>query len=121
MDSLTAAWTLPIGLLVGGLCGGFVIRWLALFMAAIGKATPKESPPIRGRSIAPILLATLFHPVPWLLLVGIPYGVMQLLATRPRAEWIWFIAGVALYFPIVGGTVYVALRRRRRLRSGIKP
>ena len=114
MNSIPAIWPLPLGILVGLACGGIVVRWLALFLASIGKFFPKESPAIRGRSIAPILLSTLFHPVPWLIVVGIPYGLIRLVEAPPSAEWLWFLGGVALYFPIVGLNVLLALRRSRR-------
>ncbi len=117
MDSVLALWPLPLGFFAGLVGGGVIARWLALFLAAIGKALPKESPPVRRRAIVPVLLSTVLHPVPWLLFALLPYGLFRLFATPPRREWLWFLGGVALYFPFIGVTLLYAFRKARKIRA----
>ena len=91
------------GLLAGSLCLSLVTHWITLLLSG-WRRNPIDAPlPTTGRVCAHVL--TVVHPVPWLLLLGIPYGTYRLLTNPPTAGWLWFFAGMLT--AIVGTLVVV--------------
>ncbi len=115
MDSLTSLWPLPLGFIAGIVAVPALFRWLLLLLASLGKlprdlGTDQQRPRKSGMRLA------VFHPVPWLLVLGLALGVPQLLTSSARAEWLWFVAG-AVAAPVLNGVlVYRAVRRARAKR-----
>ena len=103
------------GLFAGSLCCSLATHWLALLLSG-WRRNPIDAPlPTTGRVWARVF--TVIHPVPWLLLVGIPYGIYRFLTNPPPAGWRWFFAGVLVGFV---GTYLLAVMIliRRRARTG---
>jgi hypothetical protein len=102
------------GLFAGSLLSSLVTHWLALLLSG-WRRNPIDAPlPMTGRVWARILTA--IHPVPWLLLIGIPYGIYRFLTNPPTIGWRWFHAGVVLAF--VGTYLFagiVLMKRRAKI------
>jgi hypothetical protein len=116
MTSLSQAWPLPLGFIAGLVAVPLLFRWILLLLASLGKlpqnlGTPAQRPQKSG------LLLVVLHPVPWLLLAALVFGLPRISASPSRTEWIWFLTGM-LAAPSVNGTmVYLALRRARARRQ----
>jgi hypothetical protein len=120
MSQLTALWPLPLGFLAGALGVGIFMRWLLLLLAAIGKL-PRHlgTPSQRPRQVG--IRSAIIHPVPWLLVAALVFGIPAIAASPARLEWIWFVAGIVSAPVLNGVLVYRALRRSRAGRRGANP
>jgi hypothetical protein len=99
------------GLFAGSLFSSLVTHWLALLLSG-WRRNPIDAPlPTTGRVLARIF--TVIHPVPWLLLVGIPYGIHRFLTNPPTIGWRWFLAGFVVAFAGTYVFAGVVLMRRR--------
>ena len=97
------------GLLAGSMCFGLVVHWVTLLLSGL-RRNPIDAPlPTTGRVWGRIF--TVIHSVPWLVLVGIPYGTYRFLTDPPAPGWRWFIGGMAA---AVGGSLLVTLLILRR-------
>jgi hypothetical protein len=38
---------------------------------------------------------TVVHPVPWLVLLGLPFGIYRLIVNTPAPPWLWFFGAIA--------------------------
>jgi hypothetical protein len=103
MGSLPAFFVAPLGILAGLFGVLFVGHWVTLVLGALGK-TERAAPDQAARKPSKVgLILAVLHPAPWLLLVGVPYGAIQLIQHPVGPEWKWFI-GSAVISMIVAGT-----------------
>jgi hypothetical protein len=57
------------------------------------------------------------HPVPWLLLLGIPFALYQVAFSPLRSMWLWMFAGVGLGAVLVFLYETMSAARVRRMRA----
>lgn len=97
------------GLLAGSKCFGLIVHWVTLLLSGL-RRNPIAAPlPTTGRIWGRIF--TVIHPVPWLLLIGLPYGIWRLVTDPPAPAWRWFFAGMAAAFV---GSILMAIVAIRR-------
>mgnify|MGYP001603485717 CR=1 FL=1 len=112
MNGLPAFVALLPGLLAGSLVLSIFTHWVTLLLSG-WRRNPIDAPlPLTGRVWARVF--TVIHPVPWLVLVGIPYGIYRFLTSPPAPGWRWFISG---FVGAVVGTLLMAIIVLRRNRS----
>ena len=117
MDSLPIAGFLALGFFGGFLCYGFLSHWFRLLLMSLGKHPPKTAAPdARARRGATVFLS--LHPVTWLIVLGLPWGLYRLTVSPPSLRWLLFIA-VALFgllLPALIGVIAVKriLAKKRR-------
>ena len=116
MDTLSGFWAVPLGLILTFMIVPFVTHWLALFLAAIGKLQAKNPRPAARSPIVRVLLAMVFHPVPWLLIVGIPYVLIRLLRSPPGPLLWRFLSGLLLGLLLYFGLLVKILWKVRKIR-----
>ena|SRR5918993_5365002 len=100
------------GLIAGSLCTSLLTHWVALLLSG-WRRNPIDAPlPTTGRVWARIF--TVIHPIPWLLIVGLPYGIHRFLTNPPMMGWRWFFAG--MLFAVIGTyvAVWIVISRKRR-------
>ena|SRR5688572_27326212 len=102
------------GLFAGSMCFGLIVHWVTLLLSGL-RRNPIDAPlPTTGRVLGRIF--TVIHPIPWLLLIGIPYGIHRFLTDPPAAGWRWFFAGMAA--AVVGSILMaVVVLKRNSTRS----
>ena len=90
---------------------------VADYLGAMGRL-PRNlgSPSQRPRAVG-IGLAIL-HPVPWLILFGLVFGIPRAIASPARAEWLWFLVGVVSAPALNAVLIYASIRRQRKRRAG---
>jgi hypothetical protein len=114
MNGLPAFVALLPGLFAGSLVLSIITHWVTLLLSG-WRRNPIGAPlPLTGRVWARIF--TVIHPVPWLVLVGIPFGIHRFLTNPPAPGWRWFFAGVV---GAVVGTLFMATIVLRRNRSRV--
>jgi hypothetical protein len=64
------------------------------------------------------MIFTVVHPVPWLLIVGLPFGVFRLITDPPSEPWLWFYGAAAT--SLVGIFVFSTVAVRRIQRNAVK-
>jgi hypothetical protein len=115
MDAVPSFWTLPFGFIAGLFVVGRIARWLQVLLtlwkgsAAAGSTSSSAHRP----EIVPILLTSVAHPTPWLVLAGSIWAIHRLVVFPVTPEWRWFIVG------FVGGPsiiIPLVLWRIRQLR-----
>ncbi len=106
-------WLLPLGFLAGVLGLALSARWLRIVAAALGSSAP-ASPPASPQRRRPGILPVILHPVPWLLLLGLVFGLPRVVASPSRAGWLTFLAGILAAAAVNAVLVWLALRRARR-------
>jgi hypothetical protein len=94
----------------------FIVRWLRLFLTAVG-VLPGQRAATATQRVPSILLATVLHPVPWLLLVGLPLALLHLPGRIPGAGLSAFLGGAGLGISLYGAILVVALRRMRKIQA----
>jgi hypothetical protein len=114
MDALPPFWTLPFGCLVGVMAFSPVSRWFGFFLTVVIKDSRRTGVVFSGSRLLPILFATVLNPIPWLLLLGVPYGAYKLWLNPPSPTWQWFLAGCVLGPLLLVIYVAVIFRRVRR-------
>jgi apolipoprotein N-acyltransferase len=121
MDDVPAFIALFPGILLGSLLLTFVFHWVRLFLSAIGRNPEEKGIPDRaGRNW--MLLFSVIHPVPWLLLLGLPYATYSFFSDPPGAGWTWFIGGAALSVVMVFASAAIVIRKHRtQAESGDHP
>ena len=101
------------GMIAGSLCTSLITHWVALLLSG-WQRNPIDAPlPTSGRVWARVF--TVVHPIPWVLILGIPYGIHRFLTNPPTMGWRWFLGG--MLFAILGTYVAVwtvILRRRKK-------
>jgi hypothetical protein len=122
MDSLPIAGFLTVGFFCGFLCYGFFSHWFRLLLMSLGKHPPKEAAPDAGARRGAIVFMSL-HPVTWLIVLGLPWGLYRLTVNPPPLRWLLFIA-VALFgliLPALIGVVAVKRLVAKRRGSIVRP
>jgi hypothetical protein len=117
MDWLPPYWTLPIGCLVGVMVTSPISRWLVFFLRATGIVSERVGGIPKGDRAIPTVFATLLHPVPWILLFGLPYLLYRLWSNPPSLQWRWFFVGWAIGPLVLMLWVYIVIRRIRRRKA----
>ena len=105
-----AAFFLGIG--VGSLVLKIVLHWLALLLAAMGRDIGNPAPQKTSAKKWPLIFA-IVHPVPWALLLGLPYGIYLLVQNPPTSGWISFLAGIAFALVAIPIATVIMLRKYR--------
>ena len=100
------------GILAGFIVVKLIVHWALLLLAGLGRAPDNASLPQRSKPNWPLLFAVI-HPVPWLLLLGVPYGISRLVLNPPAAGWLWFLGGTALSVIATWLSACVVTRRSR--------
>ena len=117
MDALSKIWPLPIGFVAGLAAVPLVMKWILLLLGSIGKL-PSRLGSASQRPGAVGIGLTLAHPVPWLLLLGLAFGIPRIIASPWRTQWLWFVAGLVSAPALNAALVYAAIRRARGKRAG---
>jgi hypothetical protein len=105
------------GVIAGCLVVGRVGHWIQLLLAALGRDPARPAVVVRPVQRGPLLLATVVHPVPWLVLIGIGLGIHRLFGAPIGAAWIWFFSGF-LFGPVfLLALMYFKIARLRRKRA----
>jgi hypothetical protein len=122
MDALPSFWTAPLGFLMGILAISRVARWLQGVLALWAGNSTGQSPSPRRPELLPLLLTTIAHPTPWLVLIGGAWIVHRLFVSPVTTEWRWFLVGFICGPAFAVALVYFRLRRARlRLAPKIDP
>lgn len=99
------------GLFAGSMCFGLIVHWITLLLSGL-RRNPIAAPlPTTGRIWGRIF--AVIHPVPWLLLIGLPYGIWRLLTDPPAPGWRWFFAGMAA--AVLGSVLMAVVAVKRDL------
>ncbi len=113
MGSWPSLWLLPLGFVAGVLGLALSAGWLRRVAVAFGRSSSQHAP--RSRRWA--LLAVARHPVPWLLLLGLAFGLPRVASSPSRAAWLAFLAGALGAVALNAALVWIAPRRARRRRG----
>jgi hypothetical protein len=112
MGPLPAFFSVVPGMFVGIACLPFFTHWMALLFAALGKPDPRKKSAPTNRLWLTIF--TVIHPVPWLILLGLPFGIRRLLANPPTSPWLWFFGSAAISPLLLIALVFFRLRKIRK-------
>jgi hypothetical protein len=122
MDKILLTWTcLFAGFFAGNAATMFLTHWLRAVMAAFGRGP--VSAPHRVDALA-VLMLTLLHPVPWMLLIGGWLGINRLIFGATILEgipegWRWFWIGASAWAIFVAAISALIMRRVRKARAKI--
>jgi hypothetical protein len=114
MDALPSFWTLVPGVFAGCFAVGRVGRWILLLIAVLGRDPGRPAVVLGPLQRAPLFLAIVVHPVPWLVLIGTGLGVHRLFGGPIGAAWIWFFSGFFLGPVLLMALLYSKIARIRR-------
>jgi hypothetical protein len=92
----------------------FLTHWLTAVFAAFGKG-PFSAP--HKSDITAVVLTTVFHPVPWLLIAGAYFGMSRLLGPPLSEGWKWFCGGAGASLLYYSALLLLIFRRVRKNRS----
>ena len=113
MDALKHLWPLPVGFILGLILVPLLMRWVLLLLGSIGRLPLRlGSASQRPRAVG--LRLTIVHPVPWLVLAGLVFGIRAVISSPDRAEWLWFLAGIASAPMLNAALIYASIRRQRK-------
>ena len=105
------------GFLAGFVSIPFFTHWLRLVLTAMGKHPGMDPSPTPKRRAAAVAFAIL-HPVLWLLLLGLPYGLWRLYAGSVATNWQWFFgSAVATLFGVFLLSLVLVRRAAAHLRA----
>jgi len=110
-DDVPPAVALLIGTLIGVLLFGPVRRWVDTLVRTLRERSRNTQNRLAGSTKLLLIFATL-HPAPWLILIGLPYGIYRLWSDPLRLIWGCLLAG-----SILGALVMVAYETFGRARS----
>lgn len=105
-----AAFLLGIG--VGSLVMKIVLHWVALLLAALGRDVESFAPLKTPVTKWPMIFA-IVHPVPWALLLGLPFGIYSLIQDPPSSGWMSFLGGIAFALIAIPVATFIMLRKYR--------
>lgn len=119
MDKIFITYTcIFAGFMGGNAAIMFVTRWLRAVMAAFGRGP--VSAPHRIDVIA-VLMTTLLHPVPWMLLIGAWFGIRRLIFGPAIPEgWRWFWTGAGCWALFIAALSALIVRRTLKSRAKIR-
>ena len=108
-----------LGVFSGFLCVPFVTHWVRLLMASLGRY-PGGHPSGQPLPQRYLRLFAVLHPTPWLLLVGVPWGIYSLVSNPPSKSWVvYFICtAIGLVGVFAFSTIYV-LRILAKHKAGV--
>jgi hypothetical protein len=106
---------LLLGCLIGLLGYGPVSRWFTTLQQAIDDQMERPDEQRKDSRTLLLIFATL-HPVPWLLLLGLPFALYQVAFSPLRSMWLWLFAGIGVgVLPVF---LYGITRAGRARRAG---
>jgi len=100
-----------IGTLIGALLYGPVRRWVGTLLRTLRERARNPQSRRPGSTKLLLIFATL-HPAPWLILIGLPYGIYRLWSDPLRMTWGCLLAG-----SILGALLMVAYEALGRARA----
>lgn len=100
-----------LGIVIGLLLFGPLRRWVITFGRTLRERRQRRGAQRQGTGALLLIFATL-HPAPWLLLIGLPYGIFALWNDPLRVLWGTVLAGALL------GPAALALYEAARRRAG---
>jgi hypothetical protein len=109
------------GFLAGNAATMFLTHWLRAVMAAFGRG-PVSAP--HRIDVLAVMMTTLLHPVPWMLLIAGWLGIHRLIFGPMIAEgipegWRWFWIGAGAWAIFVAALSSLIMRRVRKARAKI--
>jgi hypothetical protein len=106
------------GVMAGTIAVTLVSRWFRTLAGALGIAQPGVSrPALSERRVVWVL--TIINPVPWAVLIGVPYGIYYFSLHPLTGGRRWFIGGaVVAFLGLYLLTALAVFRARRRLTEG---
>ena len=110
-DDVPPAIALLIGAMIGVLLYGPLRRWVTTFARTLRERARNKDGQRPGSTKLLLIFATL-HPAPWLILVGLPYGIYRLWSDPLRLTWGCLLAG-----SILGALLMAALGAFARSRA----
>ncbi len=93
-------FALLLGAAIGALMVGPVQRWIVALRRAI--RIQRQRTGGRKSSLALLFIFATMHPAPWLLALGLPYGVYRVLTDPLRATWLLVLSGALLAAVVIG-------------------
>lgn len=114
--------TLPgyLAIVPGAMAGAFVLtlagRWFRQLLIATGKLPTGDDKNKGGVLTLPLLFATIFNPVPWLLLIGLPYWLYWMARAPPQGFWLWFVVAMVVSLPCLILWSYWMQKKARKKR-----
>ena len=108
-DILSIAAVLP-GLIAGSLVVKLMIHWITLLLAGLGRGSDNTPLPQKSKLTWHLIFAVI-HPVPWLLLLGVPYGIFHLAQDPPATGWLWFLGGTLFSVIATWLAAYIMTRK----------
>jgi hypothetical protein len=113
MDAVPSFWTVPLGFVAGLFAVSRVARWLQVLLTLWKGGASRTTSSAHRPELVPILVTSVAHPTPWIVLAGSMWATYRLVAFPVTPEWQWFIVG------FVGGPsimIPIVLWRIRQLR-----
>ncbi len=110
-DDVPPLIALLVGALIGVLLYGPLQRWIVTFARTLRARSRNKEGQRPGSTKLLVIFATL-HPAPWLILVGLPYGIYRLWSDPLRFTWACLLAG-----SILGALLMVAFGAWTRSRA----
>jgi len=124
MDAVPSFFALLLGVILGCIAIGRIARWVQLLLATMGRDPARPAIVVGAFQKAPFLLATIVHPIPWLLLGGIGFAAYFMFIGQTIAiGWKWFFCGFFLGPLLLLAWIYlmVARNRNKRVRKSAPP
>lgn len=103
------------GFMAGNVATMFLTHWLRAVLSAFGKG-PASAP--HQIDVVAVVMTTLLHPVPWILIIGGWFGIRRLIfgPTIPEG-WRWFWIGVGCWAILMPALLALIMRRVRKARA----
>jgi len=114
-DDVPPAVAFLIGAMIGVLLYGPLRRWVGTLVRTLRERSRNPQSRRAGSTKLLLIFATL-HPAPWLILIGLPYGIYRLWSDPLRMTWGCLLAG-----SILGAMLMVAYEALGRARSRQAP
>jgi hypothetical protein len=120
MDNILLTCTcLFAGFLAGNAATMFLTHWLVAVMAAFGRG-PVSAP--HRIDVVAVLVMTILHPVPWILLIGGWLGIRRLIFGHMIPDgWRWFWIGASCWVIYVAALVGLRMRPMRKTKVKLSP
>ena len=116
MDTVPGYLVFPLGAFAGMFLLTFAMRWYRQSCLAFGKFSAPEGTPPRNVPIFPLLLVTLLNPVPWLIVIGVPYCIYSVMTSQHPGLWLWFVWGLIVGTPCLA-LLTLVMAKRTQLRN----
>jgi hypothetical protein len=122
VDGVPSFFAAPFGFIAGLFVFGRIARWLQVLLTlwkggGVGSTSSAHRP-----QMVPLLLTSVAHPTPWLVLVGGIWSIHRLVIYPLTPGWGWFIVGFvggpSIMIPLV---VWRIRQLRLRLAKKVEP